>query len=466
MSDSDSEKEFQNEGSRRSFLLTYSQANLEKFPNCESFANAIVSAFNDRKSTKSLKEWACCIENHKDSGKHYHMSVNLSGPRRWKPIRDLIYTRHGISVNFSLKTCGYVAAYRYVAKDKNISDVLLSSNHSNMEVIGSPQTKKAMCIYREKSKNKRKSTQTTNGNSSEEGAGPSSKKFKPKRLSNCDVSDFLVKNNIRDENQLMNVALRRSESGEKDLQKFILDRGPKRLSDLISTTWRMQNAPETCQREQKSRFQIIQENAAKDCVAGCGGTWLEMAYEVLRNNKINVHYFACALRTAFKKGRQKNVNILIVGPTNCGKSFLLNPIELVFKTFVNPASSRYAWVGLDECEVAYLNDYRWNAENIAWKDFLLLLEGQTVHLPRPKNIFSNDMRIDRSNTIPFFATSKGIIEYYGKFNARDDRETDMMRSRWQVFEFHYQIPLSEAKVVEPCPRCFSTLVLEGLEFGE
>ena len=43
------------------------------------------------------------------------------------------------------------------------------------------------------------------------------------------------------------------------------------------------------------------------------------------------------------------------------------------------------WVGLDECEVAYINDFRWSTEIIAWIDFLLLLEGQKVHLPQPKN---------------------------------------------------------------------------------
>ena len=50
---------------------------------------------------------------------------------------------------------------------------------------------------------------------------------------------------------------------------------------------------------------------------------------------------------------------------------------------MNPAQGKYSWVGLDEFEVAYLNDFRWNGETIAWNDFLLLLEGQTVNLPRP-----------------------------------------------------------------------------------
>ena len=67
---------------------------------------------------------------------------------------------------------------------------------------------------------------------------------------------------------------------------------------------------------------------------------------------------------------------LVRGPalhkfTNCGKSFLLNLLELIFKSFMNPAAAKYAWVGLDQCEVAYLNVFRWSKELIKWNDFLL-----------------------------------------------------------------------------------------------
>ena len=121
------------------------------------------------------------------------------------------------------------------------------------------------------------------------------------------------------------------------------------------------------------------------------------------------------------------------------KSLLLNPIELMFKAFVNPATGRYVWVDLAECKVDYLNDSRWSTEMIAWSDFLLLLEGQTVHLPRIKNPYAIDMCIRRENTIPFFPTSKESIEFIGKYNIRDERESAMMSSRWYTFNFTHQI---------------------------
>ena len=184
---------------------------------------------------------------------------------------------------------------------------------------------------------------------------------------------------------------------------------------------------------------------------------------MLRQNNFNVNVFADAVREAIIKGRQKNNNIMLVGPTNCGKSFLLNPLELIFKTFMNPASGKYAWVDLGDKEVAFLNDFRWTPEIIQWEELLNLLEGQTVHLPRPKNMFSSDLCIARTNTIPIFATGKEPIKYIGKYNTSCDRETDTMTTMWKYFTFTHQIPVHEAKQLSPCPHCFSVLIMAGLQ---
>ena len=51
---------------------------------------------------------------------------------------------HKVSVNFATKNCVYVAAYRYVCKNKALTDVLHSLGHSDMSNILSPATKNAM----------------------------------------------------------------------------------------------------------------------------------------------------------------------------------------------------------------------------------------------------------------------------------------------------------------------------------
>lgn len=89
----------------------------------------------------------------------------------------------------------------------------------------------------------------------------------------------------------------------------------------------------------------------------------------------------------------------------------------------------HAWVGLDECEIAYLNNFRWSQVQIAWNDLLLLLENQTIHLPRPKNVCAADFINICDNTLPVFATGKTLIEYIGRCNTRDERESYMMATQ-------------------------------------
>ena len=87
----------------------------------------------------------------------------------------------------------------------------------------------------------------------------------------------------------------------------------------------------------------------------------------LRLNNVHPFVFAAAIRELLEKGRGKFRNILIVGPSNCGKTFLLTQINKIFKTFQNPATPSYAWLGVEYAEVIFLNDFRWSSVVIALK---------------------------------------------------------------------------------------------------
>ena len=140
------------------------------------------------------------------------------------------------------------------------------------------------------------------------------------------------------------------------------------------------------------RLEIIQQCADGECVVGCDDVWLECALEVLTNNRIDPIVFAKALRDLLEKGRGKFRNLLIVGPANCAKTFLLTPLTKLFETFSNPANDKYAWLGAELAEIIFLNEFcRKFPEIIAWKELLLLLEGQSVHLPSPENHYNNNI---------------------------------------------------------------------------
>ena len=137
--------------------------------------------------------------------------------------------------------------------------------------------------------------------------------------------------------------------------------------------------------------------------------------------------FGSAEKDLLTKGRGKFRNVLLVGCADSGKAFLLNPLRKLFKTFVNPAIDKYAWVGVAENEVVYLNDFRWSSALITRKDLLLLLEGHTVHLLAPENQYSSDVCVD--SDIPIFATSSRPIVFYARNCRIDESETEVMSVR-------------------------------------
>ena len=51
-------------------------------------------------------------------------------------------------------------------------------------------------------------------------------------------------------------------------------------------------------------------------------------------------------------------------------------------------NDKFRWVGAEKATLILLQGYRWAKESIPWKDLLLLLEGEAVKLPAPKNLFA------------------------------------------------------------------------------
>ena len=78
-----------------------------------------------------------------------------------------------------------------------------------------------------------------------------------------------------------------------------------------------------------------------ECIEGCNKKWLKCAKQVLHWNSINPCVFAAAIRELLQKGRNKKLNIFLIGPSNCGKNFLLQRLELIIKCFISPGQEKY-----------------------------------------------------------------------------------------------------------------------------
>ena len=98
--------------------------------------------------------------------------------------------------------------------------------------------------------------------------------------------------------------------------------------------------------EQKSWFQLETKNALPYAMGkGCRLHVKYIPGTASTNLSALLLFVACEL---FENGRKNGLNIFLVGPSNCGKRFLLEPLEQIFTCFINPARSKYPWAGLDE----------------------------------------------------------------------------------------------------------------------
>lgn len=221
----------------------------------------------------------------------------------------------------------------------------------------------------------------------------------------------------------------------------------------------MVEAPAAVERGRKTRLEILQGEANSECREGCDGKWKQMAEQILDRNGISKAVFAKAIYDLLEHGRSKYRNVLVTGPANCGKTFILLPLTVIYRCFSNPATATFAWMGVENAEIIFLNDFRWNAQIIPWHDLLLLLEGGLVHFPAPKTHYPKDLAFDIDT--PVFATSKHSLIYITG-GAIDETETEMMAVRWKQFVFQNPIPVNDQRQMPACGHCFSQFVLDNV----
>ena len=325
-------KELDSRSIRRVYLITYSQADLVKFPTRRSFADAVLVSFSGVPA--SIQQWCCSQEEHQSSGgKHYHMAIKFNRNQRWLSSKRYLskHNVNGISVHFSAVHDNYYSAWKYTTKQDK--DALESEGHPDLSnTANCPKTSQATKKRRLRAKRVANYTRDMlEGECGDEDEDNGEESKKRKCLTAFELSEVIVEKNIRSREELLIFAKEQKDEGKKDIAEFIVNRGSKVVADVIDTAWEMESAKERRARREKSRIELLNEAREGSCVEG-----------------------------------------------NCGKTFILNPITKIFTTFSNPASSSFAWVDAEKAECLFLNDFRRSQAIIPWHDLLLLLEGQLV----------------------------------------------------------------------------------------
>ena len=412
---------------RSVYLITYSQADIEIVPDKATFITFITDAFN-KNGTAKLIQYACAEEKHANGNVHYHAVVKLDKMKRWKGVRNYLSTKYNINVQFTNQFTNYYDGYQYVMKDDK--NVLHSDNHPDLS--NPPRTAQATQARRQ----------------------GIVKRSRTRSFDAVDFADVVEKYHIRDKTELLNVVKKQKTEGKRDLALYVLNNVDKSIK-IIKTVWDMNNAEKVLKRRNVERMQLLQSAVEGECSPNCEGRWITLAKETLANNGIEVRKFAGSVSETIENGRGKDNNLLLIGTGNCGKTFLLKPLNDIFKTFKNPASGSFAWLGVENAEVIFLNDFRWDSSVIPWKDFLLLLEGDDLHFSAPKTTYSEDIYFDKDT--PIFATADDCF----KKSQSASIENYMMTLRWKIYKFTYEIPQQRIVKIKPCSRCFAELVLHN-----
>ena len=220
-----------------------------------------------------------------------------------------------------------------------------------------------------------------------------------------DLRHIVIKNCLKTKKGLLRFANKQLHEGKTDTTLYILNNTPLAIK-IMDACWEMKHAMKVEDRESKSRLQLLQYSQKGECVADGNGQWKLQTKQTLKRNNSCVKEFSLAVMNLLVKGRGKGCNTLIVGPANCAKTFLIKPLCTIFNAFANPAKGTFNWVGVEEVEIIFLNDFRWSECIIPWEDMLHLLEGNKIHVPTPKTHFAQDIVLEKDTPIFFTAPSR------------------------------------------------------------
>ena len=222
---------------------------------------------------------------------------------------------YGVVEHFSSVHKNYFSAWRYVTKSDR--KYIQSEDHPDVANVLAPQTSKAS--RKRRGSVKQKVSNTTNN------------KTKKVKLTNSIIYDIIKHKNIKNRTVLNALAQTQKEEGKTDLLTFITNRSIKTINGLSTVSLEMAGAQTRSIRSKRTRMELLADALELE--------WLTSAIETIQRNKYSVEDFSRSVQTLLLKGRGKFWNI-ITGSANCGKTFLLKPITLIFKSFVNPAVAK------------------------------------------------------------------------------------------------------------------------------
>ena len=277
-------------------------------------------------------------------------------------------------------------------------------------------------------------------------------------LSPLQAYDMMMKSNVGDEAGAWALARKLEAEGQRGLLAFLLDN--RSVQQFVDKIVMSRTSEEAAKRQLRGRIGILQDAATRACECTTQGLWYQMAREQLARNNLDGE-FQRHVYSALSKGRQKQENFFLIGPTNTAKSYLLKPLAKIYQAYQPPDQGSYPLELLPDAEILLLNDFTWDDKWMKWSYMKNFMEGGSIPLSMPKNR-RKDFIFDKD--APVFGTAPAEIQLAVRDRSHvfiHQDETAQMNSRMKYVYMNVPIRDQDVVRIRPCACCGAKLYLEG-----
>ena len=88
---------------------------------------------------------------------------------------------------------------------------------------------------------------------------------KAQKVNTVHFADIILKNNIQTMLEVLAYANIRTVAGDLSTYQFVLDRGQKKVSEVVKSLWDMESAKEKLERSSHTRLGLLQSHLKEPC---------------------------------------------------------------------------------------------------------------------------------------------------------------------------------------------------------
>lgn len=393
-------------------------------------------------------------ESHSSGLPHFHVALQLRSQRCFLPAKKTLRARHKLAVHFSCSHTQFWSALRYCVvptlqkTEVDPAPFSWSSSNEEMDLYELAQRPFTAAGWKRRRE------------AADMAAAAGGKK---QRFTKLDLTAIILAKEIRSKNSLLEYA---QTLGSEAMQQFVSNR-QKHLSEYLDEAWEWKNACAEAARDRQTGWELICQNAAKECPFGEHCRYAEAAQRIFAANapELDQNHLAASLRDVVLTGPSKTTRVpLLVGSTNTGKTTLVLPFDGVFgsqRVFHKPAlDSKFALRNLlRQKRFIFWDDYRpveYAQGTVQVSTFLSLFTGQPFEVQVSQSFSDGNIDFQWRHGCVMTAKSEGLWQPFGVVSQEDVRH---MQSRVLMFPVNSKVPC--LKDIEPCPVCLCKWITRG-----